>query len=259
MKMLQKFTFLCSVMLLLTFTDNALAGNVVFQESFETQPLGSIIGNMPEVGSLAYQELYGGTDVVQSSIVNGGTKALQVDRYASGGQLMKGFALFDEGLPLAGSDFIYKADWYRPDSGANTGLSVNFGTGADQAAWWVHPNGNYYTISYAGNYVNTGYAAGVEAWETVEIVMHYIDAGAPYVTATWDLYLTAASTGNIRAKIASDVVTPAFHGESYNRFIISNQASPSTTYWDNISIERIPEPATIALLGLGVLSLKRRK
>jgi hypothetical protein len=212
---------------------------IAFQDTFESQSLGSILGSAPEIGSFTWREDNSGTDVVQSTLVQSGSKALQVDRPVSGGQSLRGVMLYDEGRTLAGTDLIFTASWYHADAGQNAGFEANLG----QAAWWAHPNGNYYTISQAGVYTDTGVAAALGAWEKVEMVLHFVDAGSPgMVNGTFDLYLTSPSVSNVRTKIAYGISIPTSSDDAYSRFYISNSGAPSTTYWDDISVTRDTAP-----------------
>ena len=87
-----------------------------------------------------------------------------------------------------------------------------------------------------------------------DVVKIYVDGSLEHTGTTWESYYYAEGEG---------VTEPRLQAVDSLLFRVTGTAAPATLdngfYFDNVEISNVPEPATICLLGLGALSLIRRK
>jgi hypothetical protein len=159
--------------------------------------------------------------------------------------------LRDGGFQEAGREAGNPAD---PLFLAMTAASVNESLYNLSYDWYVDTSaGNYGTFLQLGTYVNTGNG--------------YYAQDFPNTGKDVELDGTQLASGGVFSGTVSE--TFAAKGfdlplaQTFHRLgLIVNGNGAATVYFDNISITPIPEPATLALAGmggLGLLSMRRRK
>jgi hypothetical protein len=113
--------------------------------------------------------------------------------------------------------------------------------------WYINTApGNYGTFLQVGSYVNSGsgyYAQNFPAVKEVELNGVQLASGGVF---------SGTSTQTFAAK-GFNIPT----GETFLRlgFIINGDGANATVYFDNVRIRPVPEPASIALLGLATSAL----
>jgi hypothetical protein len=128
--------------------------------------------------------------------------------------------------------------------------------------WYVDTSlspGNYGTFLQVGTYINAG--QGTFPYQQ----------DFPAVGKDFELDGTQLASGSVFSGTVSETLTAkygAIHADFLGApsqrlgLIINGDGAAATVYFDNISITPIPEPATLALAGLGglgLLAMRRRK
>lgn len=239
--------------------------NIVFQDTFETHPL----GNVPvaaETGTWSVSPT--GSAVVNDTYASDGTKSLRTDRLYQGSYpFIRGFS--SGGIYEAGYDVVVKAAYYQEDFYDTTAFAMNnpTGTGATEAGWLIRryapTNVCYYDSSVPG-WVTSSVPMVYGQWITMEMVMHLVESStAGYVTGTYDLMMTPA--GGSATVVAEDIhLRDIPEAVGAMRFVLGPDTPEEYggdvhNYWDNISIEVIPEPATLGLFVFGSLLFVKMK
>ena len=125
--------------------------------------------------------------------------------------------------------------------------------------WYVNTApGNYGTFLQVGTYINGGQG-------TFPYVQDFPATGKDV-----DLTGVQLASGQVFSGTVTETFTAkygALHADFLNGpsqrlgFIVNGDGTNATVYFDNVSIRRVPEPAAIALLGLGasaMLMMRRR-
>jgi hypothetical protein len=259
------------VLVMVLFVSFSAYSEILFQDTFESGTLGE--APVGDVGSWSIS--LDGSAVVDDTFVSEGSKALKVTRLLGGASpSIRGFVA-NASVFEAGYDFVFKTDYYQENFYPTTGFYVHppDGTGGFEGGWntkrFSPPNYHYAQPTGPGwsyQFIDTGVAVLYGQWVTMETVMHIVDSStAGYVTGTYDLYMTPA--GGAKTLLAADIAMRLVPNSSAIRFGIWPDAPEDyewggdvINYWDNISVEKVPEPATFGLLVLGsLLSLRKRR
>jgi hypothetical protein len=151
-------------------------------------------------------------------------------------------------LLAAGAKFKFSYIW-KSDGSIFSGAQSHFNFGGT-------PNDGLFTYANGYNYYIEGawYGAvpAANVWHKVEMVVTAGAASGGYVPITYDVYadgvLILANAAGANAAVGGNA-----------RMDLYVAGGGGVVLYDNVTIERIPEPATMALLGLGALTLIRKK
>lgn len=115
------------------------------------------------------------------------------------------------------------------------------------------------------SFVNSNVFNGSGAWNTVELEVHNSPLSGGTYTIAWDLYLTIGAGGTqpamARTNILSGTDSVLRPEDERASAYLGAATGADTMYYDNVifGYAAIPEPASLGLLGVGGLSLIRRR
>ncbi len=238
-------------------------GAYVFYDDFESSTVDAAVsGQSPVVGQTW---LFAG-------IAPSGPPAEQVqDEIAMGNQSAKLYRDYPPTLGgvraqgalgqtvQAGQTITYEY-FYRRES-ASEGINTSMKLGAANSTTiatvygWQYASPVTYRVKniVTGAVIDTGVAVSVGAWDKIDIVANIVDGGyAGVVTGTFDFYvndiLALAGTPIPYLSAGAEPAMDLFCG-----------ANGNTAYYDNVSIDIVPEPATISLLTLGLFVIRKKR
>ena len=205
------------------------------------------------------------TAVVQSTVTNGGTQAVQYTRpAAAAGDTRYGVL---KPLTPTGTLQTLRVSWsmnvqqtqvptvdFGPFFGVEGYDAFNdtpkligsLGVDASTGDVLIQESGS-------GAFIETGIIVPFNQWNNYTLEMNY-------VTKTYQAYVNGTAVGDAEPFVDPGITS--FTDAPISTLAASGGAgllAPGTAYFDNYGIEIVPEPSTVAIIGLASLGLLRRR
>ena len=237
---------LCFLVCLLVAVGTVQAG-IIFQDTFENKTAGDNMAttDAPTTGAHYWVTSYGAAATYQDY---GGYMVLKADRTDGKYMFSQVYGGGVEANIAAGAEFKFSYDW-KSDGALWSGPSVNFQFGSTVGGGALSYGGNYAYLVDGSWY---GEIPAANTWHTVEMVVRAGVETAGHVTPEYDVY---ADGDLLVAGVAGNTV--AVGGNARLNLYVAG--ANGVVLYDNVTVESIPEPATMALLGFGAIALKRRR
>lgn len=243
------------------------SGQVIFSDGFENHALG-VMGASPasDVGDGWYDRWGTNSESVVDTVVLSGNKSLEVTRdhnkITSGFKFPARSYFTTAGYPKIGQELVLTWNINRLNDNSHTQVVVQT-SGVKMMGWTTgvdFTNQNFYAQNFMGVMKDTGVAAAVGEWIKVVAVLNLVDVGG-LVGGTYDLNVTQ---GGVTTSLVNDGALTAAASDNWLDIYIDARPCPVGTadnvvYFDDLLVEVVPEPATMALLGFGAMALLRKK
>lgn len=235
---------------------------VVFSDDFEAYTAGAVMpvrpAALPPVGYGWGDVVTPNNDVIATDIVKSGQQSLKMMR--SGTNIAQVVAMGTSGTLAGGIDLTISQDVYLPWwNGTFGGSCENYFGSPAKSGWSINGSAK---IAYYQNGVATPTAVGAErnAWNNYTMVFHLVSLGGTKFDGTWDFSVKNAA-GTTYITQTGLTIGQFDLGDLFPRLYMyaGSTWSSNVVYYDNISMTVVPEPATMSILGLGLLGLLRRK
>jgi len=143
------------------------------------------------------------------------------------------------------------------------------GTGLQFPLQWRNRSLNPFANSAANDWFVADFSSPITAFE-----FEFGDFGQDADQATLEVWSGANATGTLITTVTGDPYTlslPSYDALGWNnagnsavvaksfRFRAGTSSFPNSVYYDNFAAEAVPEPATLAILGLGLAAFARRR
>jgi hypothetical protein len=226
-----------------------VSAGIIFQDTFENKTAGTNLAHydVPTTGAHYWLNL-GNTAGAATYQNDGGNMVLKADRTGGKYVFSQTYTGGPEATVVAGAEFKFSYDW-KSDGTLWSGPSVNFNFGGTASGGAFSYAGGY---SYYVNGAWYGTAPAGNVWYNVAYVVRAGAASGGYVPINYDVYVN-------NTKIASNIAGSSAAVGSNPRLDMYVVGANGVVLYDNITIESVPEPATIAIISVGALSLLRRK
>lgn len=225
---------------------------VVFFDNFDSQPLGPLGASAPT--GMGWAQQTATIPNVVNTYAQSGTQSLAVSRTGTPVPTTPStFGLSATGTAVAGKELKLSFD-ILGGGYDSAQVWLNFGGGI--MGGFVIQGSGFYGFQNNGLTVASTLKPTITAWDKIEMFVHLTDAGSGKIGGTYDAWVT--KSGGTRTQIATayTLVAKATDGIARIQF---QEGYNQTNYFDNVMIEVVPEPATLSMLGLGVLGLLRRR
>ena len=257
---------------------SANAWTTIFSDGLENHTPGTMGQSPPsDIGDGWWDRNPNGSEVVVNTVAHSGNQSLEVTRD-------------NYGTPPPGTKASARSTWtpYQdPDPWAADGIDVRFthymnranpGTGSGTELYYRMGGGNvaglmvgqdyttenYSYLDFNGWVADTGIAATVGGWDKVVTTLHLAHIGTTHVGGTFDMDITPSGGVPINVVTGAPMIWAPLAGAGWWEFYINakpnvNPLYDNVVYYDDLLVEATPEPATMCLLALGGLMLRRKK
>lgn len=266
------FCSMVAALALLVLATPTMFAQVIFAADFTSSGTGQLQDSSASVGAFTGSPALPNSNVTIEDI--GATTALKVTRDTT----VPNISWLPRGIPnptpryvpVPGDVINVTFDYYVSDSGSSGVTSINPGGTTSQTYAGIYirntllEGGQIRYINDVGGYVSSSETISLDTWYSFELIITYTTGSAANtLSGTYSGYVTP--DGGSKTTLFENQQMRDFSDSLAIRGSTGNQPKgfgdqTSITYWNNMSLEVVPEPHTVLLLGLGLgaLALRRR-